>query len=89
MPDPETGLKCALSSQSSLIHRVQENFKLIWTLPRMAVGAPHAANGAPIHFLELRRERTRFSGSGQRSLKTGPCCTFGSNQRGTVNRRAA
>ncbi len=61
MREPALGFDSNLSSQSSLLKRIHENLLSVWTLPRVVLAAAHAANGAPIHLLDNRREKASLT----------------------------
>jgi periplasmic protein TonB len=48
------------SDQPAFCKRIQENLRSVWTLPSAGLTAGQAANGAPIHLLQERREKTGF-----------------------------
>src|SRR5258708_3303637 len=62
MPDPTFGLHSTLSSQTSFVNRIRENFTLLWSMPRVALAAPYAVNAAPIHLLDERHGRIGLTG---------------------------
>jgi protein TonB len=62
VPDPTFGLNSTLSSQTSFVNRIRENFTLLLSMPRVALAAPHAVNAAPIHLLDECQGRTRLTG---------------------------
>jgi periplasmic protein TonB len=61
MRDPALGFASSLSRQPSFWKRIRENLPSLWTLPRVALGAKHAANGAPIHLLDDRCEKASLT----------------------------
>jgi len=61
MRDPALGFGSSLSRQPSFWKRVRENLLSLWTLPRVALGAKHAANGVPLHLLDDRREKASLT----------------------------
>src|SRR5260370_31944274 len=60
MREPALRLDANSSDQPAFCRRIHENLLSVWTLPSAALTAAQAANGAPIHFLEQRREKTSF-----------------------------
>jgi periplasmic protein TonB len=61
MRGPVLGFDSNFSSQSAFCKRIRENLLSVWTLPRVALAATHAGNGAPIHLLEHPRERASLT----------------------------
>jgi protein TonB len=74
MREPALGFDSYLSSQSSLLKRIRENLLSVWTLPRVALAATHAANGVPIHLLDEHRQQTRLTGQAGSTFLHGLIC---------------
>jgi protein TonB len=60
MREPALRLDANSSDQPAFCKRIHENLRSVWTLPSAALTAAQAANGAPIHLLDQRREKTSF-----------------------------
>jgi len=60
MREPALRLDANSSDQPAFWKRIHENLRSVWTLPSAALTAAQAANGAPIHLLDQRREKTSF-----------------------------
>jgi len=60
MREPALRLDANSSDQPAFCKRIHENLLSVWRLPSAALTARQAANGAPIHLLEQRREKTSF-----------------------------
>jgi periplasmic protein TonB len=60
MREPALRLDANSSDQPALWKRIHENLRSVWTLPSAALTAAQAANGAPIHLFDERREKTGF-----------------------------
>ena len=61
MRDPALGCSSNLSRQPAFWKRIHENLLSLWTLPRVALTATHAANAAPLHLLDDRREKASLT----------------------------
>ena len=60
MREPALRLDAKSFDQPAFCKRIHENLLSVWTLPSAALTAAQAANGAPIHLLDERREKTSF-----------------------------
>ena len=60
MREPVLRLAANSSDQPAFWKRIHENLRSVWMLPSAALTAAQAANGAPIHLLDQRREKTSF-----------------------------
>ena len=61
MPVPGPQFDFALIRRSSFLKRIRENLDSSLRLRSVAMAAGHAANCAPIHILDQRRDKARFS----------------------------
>src|SRR5260370_33197436 len=97
MREPALRLDANSSDQLAFWKRIHENLLSVWTLPSAALTAAQAANGAPIHLLDQRREKTSFraqAGSTRMQGQISAAAIYGAihpldNARVTLARRPA
>ena len=68
MPDPALGLWSALSQQRSYFRRIRENLKSVWNMPHISPHSPLAANGMPIHLLDVPQHGSFLAQAGSTSV---------------------